>query len=89
MKIELFYAPGCAQCAATTGALKAAAIAAVPGVDWCEVNVLDSLDRAVELGVLTLPALAVEGELVFAALPSPAQLVAELHRRVGECGHGP
>lgn len=61
----------------------------MPGVDWCEVNVLDSLDRAVELGVLTLLALAVEGELVFAALPSPAQLVAELHRRVGECGHGP
>lgn len=89
MKIELFYTPGCAKCAATTAALKTAAVAAVPGVDWLEVNVLDCLDRAVDLGVLTLPALAVDGELTFAALPSPAQLVAELHRRAGEYGNGP
>lgn len=89
MKIELFYAPGCAQCATTTAALKAAAIAAVPGVEWLEVNVLDCLDRAVDLGVLTLPALVVDGELAFAALPSPAQLVAELRRRAAERGHGP
>lgn len=88
MKIELFYAPGCAQCAAATPALEAAALAAVSSVEWLEVNVLDNLDRAVELGVLTLPALAVDGELVFAALPSPTQLVAELLKRNRERGHG-
>lgn len=87
MKIDLFYTPGCAKCAGATAALKAAA-EAVPGVEWREVNVLDDLDRAVDLGVLTLPALAVEGELVFTALPTAEQLVAELHRRGGRRGNG-
>ena len=59
MKVELFYTPGCAKCAGAATALKAAAEAAMPGVEWSEVNVLVDLDRAVDLGVLTLPALAV------------------------------
>lgn len=87
MKIELFHTPGCAKCAGAATALKAAADA-VPGVEWCEVNVLDDLDRAVDLGVLTLPALVVDGELVFAVLPTTDQLVAELHRRGGGRGDG-
>ena len=37
---------------------------------------------------LTLPALAVDGELVFTALPTAEQLVAELRRRDGVRGHG-
>ena len=85
MKIELFYTPGCAKCAGALRALKAAA-QAVPGIEWREINVLDDLDRAVDLGVLTLPALAVDGELVFTVLPTVEQLVAELRRRHG--GHG-
>lgn len=87
MKIELFYTPGCTKCAGATAALKAAA-QALSGVEWCEVNVLDDLDRAVDLGVLTLPALAVDGKLVFTALPTAEQLVAELRRRDGERGCG-
>lgn len=81
MKIELLYTPGCVQCSTKAVALKAAAVAAVPDVEWLEVDLLEDLDRAVDLGVLTLPALAVDGELVFAALPSPAQLIAELLTR--------
>lgn len=82
MKIELFHVPGCERCASVTPALRATA-AAVGGVEWCEINVLDSLDRAVELGVLTLPALAIDGVLVFAALPTPAQLHQALRQRAG------
>lgn len=87
MRIELFYTPGCAKCAGATAALKAA-VQALSGVEWYEVNVLNDLDRAIEIGVLTLPALAVDGELVFIALPTAEQLVAELRRRVGERGRG-
>lgn len=82
MKIELFHAPGCERCATVTAELQVVA-AAVGGVEWCEINVLDSLDRAVELGVLTLPALAIDGMLVFAALPTPAQLRQALLQRAG------
>ena len=58
------------------------------GVEWREVNLLDDLDRAVDLGVLTLPALAIDGTLAFTALPTAEQLVAELRRRDGRPGDG-
>ncbi len=74
MKLELFHAPGCKQCSAAQSALRAVALQTVEGVEWREVNVLDELDYAVTLGVLTLPALALDGELVFAALPTPQRL---------------
>lgn len=83
MKVELIYAPGCAECMTARADLRSAAEAAVAGAEWIEINVLDALDYAVELGVLTLPALAIDGSLVFAALPTPAQLRDELLRRAG------
>lgn len=83
MKVELIYAPGCAECLSARAGLRSAAKAAVAGVEWAEVDMLDALDYAVELGVLTLPALAIDGSLVFAALPTPAQLRQELLRRAG------
>ncbi len=81
MKVELFHAPGCSKCAATREDLKAAATAARPGVEWREINVLDEMDYAVERGVLSLPAIVIDGELVFSALPTPRQLRAALLAR--------
>ena len=74
MIVELFYSPGCAKCAAGQASLKEAALRAVEGLQWRELNILGELDYAVELGVLTLPAIAIDGELVFASLPTPEQL---------------
>lgn len=81
MKVELFHAPGCNRCAAAREDLKAAAQAAVPGLEWREVNVLDEMEYAVDRGVLSLPAIVIDGELVFASLPTPRQLRAVLTRR--------
>lgn len=86
MKIELFYSTGCAQCAAAQAFLKSAAEQTVAGVDWREINVLDHLDYAVELGVLSLPAIAIDGELVFPALPNAWQLRDALLRRTTQGG---
>lgn len=80
MKIELFQVPGCARCDSAKAGLQT--VAAATGVEWCEVNALEALDRAVALGVLTLPSLVIDGELVFASLPTPAALSRELRRRV-------
>lgn len=81
MKIELFYTPGCGKCADARDDLKAAAEEAVPTVTWRELNTLDELDYAIELGVVTLPAIAIDGELVFSSLPSCRQLRRELAKR--------
>lgn len=81
MKVELFHAPGCRRCAATRDDLKAAAQTAVTELEWREINVLDEMDHAIDRGVLSLPAIVVDGELVFSSLPTPKQLRAALSRR--------
>ena len=75
MKLELFYAKGCEQCASGREKLKQTAMEADPELQWIELDVMDNLDYAVELGVLTLPALAIDGSLTFTSLPTPKQLI--------------
>ena len=84
MKLELFYSPGCDRCAEARDGLKTAAFEIVADLDWRELNVLDELDYAVQLGVLTLPAVAIDGELVFTSLPTRRQLCAALSERCKE-----
>jgi thioredoxin 1 len=74
MKVELFHTPGCSECVAAHIRLRTAAQEAVKDLEWREVNVLDDLDHAIELGVMTLPSIAVDGELVFTSMPTIAQL---------------
>jgi thioredoxin 1 len=81
MKVELFHAPGCSRCASAREDLKAAATAARADVEWREINVLDEMDYAVERGVLSLPAVVIDSELVFSGLPTAQQLRAALLRR--------
>lgn len=80
-RLELFHAAGCAACDSARDALKAAALEEATDLVWRDVDVLDELDYAVELGVLTLPAIAIDGQLVFASLPTPAELRSVLARR--------
>lgn len=83
MKVELFYSPGCSECAAAQAQLRAAAEEAVRDIDWREVSAVEELDHAVDLGVLTLPSIVIDGELVFTSMPSVQQLRTALFERVG------
>lgn len=83
MRIEIFYTPGCSECVAAHAKLRTAAQEAVKDLEWRELNVLDDLDYAVELGVLTLPSIVVDGELVFTSMPTVAQLCEALRKRTG------
>lgn len=74
MKVELFHTPGCPACVVARDELRTAALETVRDIEWHEMNVVDNLDQAVELGVLTLPAVVIDGELVFTSLPSATQL---------------
>ena len=89
MKIELFQTPGCSSCADSRGALRSIAEETVPDVLWRDVDVMEEFEYAIELGVMSLPAIAVNGQLAFSSLPTPAQLKRELERRtLGARGHG-
>ena len=82
MRIDVFYADGCGNCGAARQELKQAVLAAFPsGAAWNEIDIVKNIDYAVELGVLTVPAVAIDGELVFAKLPTAQQLVFELNAR--------
>lgn len=47
---------------------------------WRDVNILEELDYAVELGVMSVPVIVINGTLVFTSLPSAAALLAELEK---------
>ena len=87
IKVEVFSTPGCSHCARARESLKEVARGfGEHKVTWRDINVLDELDYAVELGVLTPPSIAIDGELVFARLPSVLQLQQELARRLEQEG---
>ena len=84
IKVEVFSSPGCGKCMQAKAVLKA--IAEELGLDkvtWRDVNILEEMDYAVDLGVMSTPAMAIDGELVFSSLPSSAKLRSELDRRLG------
>ncbi len=83
-KIEVFALPGCSRCSTGLDALKEIAESFGPGTFvWEEHNLLENIDYAVRLGILSTPAIALDGKLAFTSLPSPSQLRAELTRHMG------
>jgi thioredoxin 1 len=75
VKIEVIAASGCTKCASAQSELRAIAVSLIgeKNLVWREVNVLKEIDYAVSLGVLSMPAIAVNGELVFSSLPTSLQ----------------
>ena len=83
MQVEVFTSPGCGKCGRAKDQLRDLVAEIGNGdVDWREVNILDDIDYAVDLGVLAAPSIAIDGELVFTSLPSARKLRAELIRRM-------
>ena len=82
-KIEVFTAPGCGKCGKAKDELET--IVDQLGnekFEWREVNILQEMDYAIELGVLSTPSIVINGELVFTALPSARQLLQALESRL-------
>lgn len=83
IKVEAFSTPGCSNCARGRDALKLVVDAfGQDQVTWRDVNVLEEMDHAVELGVITPPSIAIDGELVFPKFPTADKLREELMRRL-------
>lgn len=88
--VEMFSAPGCAKCLATREALRGAAESLGQGaITRRDLNILEEMDRAVALGIMAPPSIAIDGVLVFPKLPTPERLKTELLARVKRAAHGP
>jgi len=85
IEVEVFTSPGCSKCAHARKVLKEL-VEEVGGeaIAWREVDILRELDRAVELGVLAAPAIAIDGELAFTGMPRPGKLRERILRRMEE-----
>lgn len=83
LKVEVFSSPGCGKCTQAKSMLKAIVEEIGQGkVTWREVNILEEMDYAVELGVMASPAIAIDGKLAFVSLPSASKLRSELAKRL-------
>lgn len=75
IKVEVFSSPGCGKCGKAKEVLrKQVDNIGTEKITWREVNILDEMDYAVQLGVLSTPAIAIDGTLVFTGLPSVKKL---------------
>jgi len=75
LNIEVFTAPGCSKCGHALSRLKkVVSVLNKEKIHWREVNILEELDYAVELGVLATPAIAMNGRLVFTGTPSGEEI---------------
>lgn len=84
IKVDVFSSPGCGKCGHAKDVLKEIADE-IGGnkIEWREVNILDEMDYAVDIGVLSTPSIAINGELIFTSLPSAKKLRAELEKQLG------
>lgn len=83
IRIEVFSAPGCSKCAEAKEALKS--VVRDLGEDkvaWREVNILEEIDYATDLGLMSSGGIAIDGRLVFPRMPSADKLREELVRRL-------
>lgn len=81
INVEVFSSPDCGKCRKAKELLrKQVEIIGANQIAWREVNILDEMDYAVRIGVLSTPAIAIDGELVFTGLPSVKKLRRALER---------
>ena len=86
INVEVFSSPGCGKCGHAKDVLRTIAQEMGDQIAWREVNILEELDYAVRLGVMSTPAIAVNGKLVFTALPSAAKLRLALEQALRASG---
>ncbi len=81
--LELFSASACNRCVKAKQRLETMVDEIGEAtLAYREVDVLEELDYAVSLGVLTTPSIAIDGELVFTAIPSEKKLRAAIDKRM-------
>jgi len=83
ISIEVFSSPGCGKCGHAKDVLRKIVTELGEGLfQWREVNILEEMDHAVEIGVMSTPSIAINGKLVFSSLPTSKKLRVELERQL-------
>ncbi len=83
VSVEFFFAGGCSNCAKAREALREVAASAAE-VEWSEIDIGKNPHRAVDVGVVSTPAVAINGSLVFKSAPTPSELRTAIKARLGK-----
>lgn len=83
VSIEFFFAGGCSACAQVRQALRET-VESIGHVTWEEIDIAKNPHRAVDVGVMSTPAIAIDGSLVFKIAPAPAELRQAIETSIGK-----
>lgn len=82
VRVEFFFAGGCSKCVEAREALRQVARSA--RAEWKEIDIAKDPNRAVDAGVVSTPAVTIEGALVFKTMPTAAELRNAIRAREGK-----
>lgn len=67
-RVQVLFTPGCAGCDALKRMLEKV-IAEFPGLDWEEIDLIDHPEVAERYGIVSVPAVVIDGRLEFPSVP--------------------
>lgn len=83
VSIEFFFAGGCSKCEKARDDLRETAESTAE-VEWNEIDIGKHPHRAVDVGVMSTPAVAIDGRLVFKSVPTPSEFRTAIKARMGK-----
>ena len=83
MKIQVYSTPMCTTCPAAKQVVKEV-LKKHPDVDYEEVDTLERQEEAFSCGVVSVPAIVIDGELWKCGVPSKKEIESEILRRKGK-----
>ena len=81
VSLEFFFAGGCSHCVQAREVLRDAAFSTAQ-VQWTEIDIGKNPHRAVDMGVVATPAVAIDGKLVFKSAPTVPELREAIKSRI-------
>ncbi len=72
-RVQILSTPGCAGCAQTK-ALITRTLESFPDLDWEEIDLIEQPELASQYGIMSVPAIVIDGKLEFTGVPKERAL---------------
>ena len=78
LKVEVFTSPSCPHCPMAEQVVEEAKKEIGEDMDVEVINIMNDRQRAIEYGIMAVPAIAINGIVEFVGAPSKEELIAKL-----------
>ncbi|MCS3900710.1 MJ0307 family thioredoxin [Methanococcus voltae] len=69
VKVEVFSSPSCPHCPAAKRVVEQV-VKEMSDIEVIHINVMEHPEKAIELGIMAVPAIAIDGDVVFVGAPA-------------------